>query len=86
MEHARLRGARALIKVARVLVKKGWENSSPDHDVDEAVGVFSSEALAVSLCPLHVIKTVACLVYASHSCGSEKDDGVGGGSERQFDF
>ena len=55
--------------------------ASSDHDVDEAVGVFSSEALTVALCTLHIVRSVACLVYASHSCGSEQDDGVGGGPE-----
>src|SRR5487761_491179 len=55
MESAGLPCTRALIVVAGILVQKRWQDSAPNHDVRELVGIVGTKPLGETPSALNVI-------------------------------
>ena len=48
MKSARGFRSRALIEVARILMQKGWQDSAPDHDRRELIGIVCAVPFCVT--------------------------------------
>ena len=86
MENARCLGACALVEVARVLVQKGWQDGTADHDGAYAVGSASAIALTVGSPTLAVVGNVRCLVDSGKHTHPDEGSRIGRGSEGELEF
>ena len=83
MQSTRFIRAGALVVVARVLVKKRWQDGAADHDVRKAVGGGRAKAFAVTLPPLLVVGNIRRLVDPGKHGHSEDSYGIGRSLQRE---
>src|SRR5580704_8364953 len=86
MKQAGFRRSRTLVKVARVLVEKRWQDRPADHDVGEAVRGDSAKPLAIALCALLVVRGVTRLIEAGDEAYAENGDRINGDPERKLEL
>src|SRR5580692_8605561 len=86
MQSAGLLCSRSLIEVARILVQKRGEQSAPNHDRRELVGIDGAKSLTVTLRTLNVSGVPRRLPGSSKHGHTDRGKRVTDGSKGEIEF
>jgi len=78
VERTRLICARALVKIARILMQERWQNGAANHNVGKAVSGARAQALTVALRTLNIVGDVCSLLDAGKPISPKEGNRIGG--------
>src|ERR1700735_2553002 len=65
-------------------MQKGGQHGAPDHNIGEAIGIGSPEALTKTLCALLIVGSVSRLIHSREKNIARDTDYIGGSFESEL--